>query len=87
MCITDIKASFVATGVDTSFAITADGEVHSWGFSANYQTGQGTTEDVETPERIENTAVKDRKITWAGAGGQYSMVGAACEESQVNGTA
>lgn len=85
--IKDIKASFVATGTDTSFAITEDGEVHSWGFSANYQTGQGTTDDVETPERIENTAVKDRKITWAGAGGQYSMVGAVHEESQVNGTA
>ena len=61
--------------------------MHSWGFSANYQTGQGTTDDVETPERIENTAIKDRKITWAGAGGQYSMVGAAREEGVTNGTA
>ncbi|KAI1354802.1 RCC1/BLIP-II [Xylaria sp. FL0043] len=72
----DINARFVTAGVDTSFAIDVDGQVYSWGFSANYQTGQGTTDDIEVPTKIDNTAIRDRDITWAGAGGQYSIVAA-----------
>jgi regulator of chromosome condensation len=66
----------VAAGTDHSFAITREGKVYSWGFSANYQTGQGTTDDIEAPTRIENSAIRDRKIVFAGAGGQYGIVGA-----------
>lgn len=66
----------VAAGTDHSFAITKDGKVYSWGFSGNYQTGQGTTDDIETPELIDNSAIRDRKIIFAGAGGQYGIVGA-----------
>ncbi|KAI8626025.1 RCC1/BLIP-II [Xylariaceae sp. FL1651] len=71
-----IETKFVAAGTDTSFAIDVEGRVHSWGFSANYQTGQGTTEDIEVPTMIDNTAIRDRDIIWAGAGGQYSMLAA-----------
>ncbi|KAH6647823.1 regulator of chromosome condensation 1/beta-lactamase-inhibitor protein II, partial [Truncatella angustata] len=74
--IQDINATFVATGTDTSFALTGNGQVYSWGFSANYQTGQGTSDDVEEPALIDNTAIHGRKIIWAGAGGQYSIVAA-----------
>ena len=70
----------VAAGTDHSFAITKDGKVYSWGFSANYQTGQGTDDDIEVPTLIDNTAIRDRKIIWAGAGGQYSILGAEPEE-------
>ncbi|KAK3303205.1 putative regulator of chromosome condensation protein [Chaetomium strumarium] len=66
----------VAAGTDHSFAITKEGKVYSWGFSANYQTGQGTTDDIESPSLIDNTAIRDRKIIFAGAGGQYGIVGA-----------
>ncbi|KAL2266015.1 hypothetical protein VTJ83DRAFT_5367 [Remersonia thermophila] len=66
----------VAAGTDHSFAITEEGHVYSWGFSANYQTGQGTTDDIEAPTRIDNSAIRDRKIVFAGAGGQYGIVGA-----------
>ncbi|KAI1503463.1 regulator of chromosome condensation 1/beta-lactamase-inhibitor protein II [Biscogniauxia marginata] len=71
-----IKATFVAAGTDTSFALEESGKVYSWGFSANYQTGQGTTDDIEVPTHIDNTALRGRKIIWAGAGGQYSIVAA-----------
>jgi regulator of chromosome condensation len=64
----------VTAGTDNSFALTADGKVYSWGFSVNYQTGQGTTDDIETPTLIDNTAIRGRKITYAGAGGQYSVL-------------
>ncbi|KAI0867699.1 RCC1/BLIP-II [Hypoxylon argillaceum] len=72
----DINAEFVAAGVDTSFAIDTTGRVYSWGFSANYQTGQGTTDDIEVPTVIDNSAIRSRKIVWAGAGGQYSILAA-----------
>ncbi|KAL9615295.1 MAG: hypothetical protein Q9167_000266 [Letrouitia subvulpina] len=64
----------VAAGPDHSIAITDGGKAFSWGFSANYQTGQGTDDDVDEPTVIANTAVRDRYLNWAGAGGQYSVL-------------
>lgn len=65
----------VACGIDNSFAITQDGKAYSWGFSANYQTGQGEQDDdVEVPTLIDNSAIRDRKILSAGAGGQFSVL-------------
>ncbi|TGJ82357.1 hypothetical protein E0Z10_g6421 [Xylaria hypoxylon] len=72
----DVNTQFIAAGVDTSFAVDVIGRVYSWGFSANYQTGQGTTDDIEVPTLIDNTAIRNREIIWAGAGGQYSIVAA-----------
>ena len=78
----------MAAGTDTSFAIDEAGKAYSWGFSANYQTGQGTGEDVEAPKVLDNTAVKDRKIVWAGAGGQYSIIASESESpAKTNGVA
>lgn len=68
------NAVSVAAGTDNCFAITKDGEVYSWGFSENYQTGQGITTDVPLPTLIENTAIKGKKIVYAGAGGQFSIL-------------
>lgn len=64
----------VAAGTDNSFAVSRDGKVYSWGFSANYQTGQGTIEDIHTPTVIDNTAIRDKKIIAAHAGGQFSIL-------------
>ncbi|KAI1411063.1 RCC1/BLIP-II [Hypoxylon sp. FL1857] len=77
-----IKATFVAAGTDTSFALDEGGKVYSWGFSANYQTGQGTTDDIEVPTVIDNSAIRDRRIIWAGAGGQFSVVAAESKDSK-----
>ncbi|EFQ34633.1 GDP/GTP exchange factor [Colletotrichum graminicola M1.001] len=81
------KCVYVAAGVDNNFAIDDKGEAHSWGFSANYQTGQGTTEDIETPTTIDNTAVRGKKLIFAGAGGQYSILGGVADVPKVNGFA
>ncbi len=85
--ITGINAAFVAAGTDTSFVIDDAGRAYSWGFSANYQTGQGTDDDIDVPTLIANTAVKGRQVVWAGAGGQYSVLAAETPEQngQVNG--
>lgn len=61
-------------GPEHSIVISKQGKAYSWGFSANYQTGLGTDEDVEEPTVIENTAVREVEVVWAGAGGQYSVL-------------
>jgi regulator of chromosome condensation len=66
----------VAAGSENSFAIDADGKVWSWGFSGNYQTGQGTDEDIKEATVIDNAATRDKKLVWAGAGGQFSVLAA-----------
>jgi regulator of chromosome condensation len=63
-----------ACGPDHTIVIDQDGKAYSWGFSANYQTGQGTDDDILTPTMIDNTAVRETKLTWAGCGGQYSVL-------------
>ncbi|KAF2473243.1 RCC1/BLIP-II [Lindgomyces ingoldianus] len=75
----------VACGSEHSIAITKSGKAYSWGFSANFQTGQGTLADIETPTLIDNTASKSAKYIWAGAGGQYSIM-ASIREPTMNGT-
>ena len=75
-------------GTDHTIAITTDGKAYSWGFSANYQTGQGTDEDVEVATLIDNTAVRGKRLVYAGAGGQYSVLAALAEQEDtemVNG--
>ncbi|KAL2215692.1 putative Ran exchange factor Prp20/Pim1 [Thermoascus aurantiacus ATCC 26904] len=73
VAIPGLKASVVAAGSDHSLAIDTDGRAWSWGFSATYQTGLGTQDDVEVATVIENTAVRGKKLNWAGGGGQFSV--------------
>lgn len=76
----------VAAASDNSFAVARDGKAYSWGFSSNYQTGQGTIDDIETPTHIDNTAVRGKKIIAAGGGGQFSiLIGKADATNGVNG--
>jgi regulator of chromosome condensation len=63
-----------ACGPDHTIVIDQEGKAYSWGFSANYQTGQGTDDDIEEATLIDNTAVRETKLTWAGCGGQYSVL-------------
>jgi regulator of chromosome condensation len=79
------KVSSVAAGFDNSFAVTSEGKVYSWGFSSNYQTGQGTIEDIHTPTLIDNTAIRGKMIIAAGAGGQYSMLAGEPDAPATNG--
>ena len=69
-----IAVASILAAFNIEAAIDKDGKAFSWGFSANYQTGQGTDDDISAPTRIENTAVREIKLVWAGAGGQYSIV-------------
>ncbi|KAI5459671.1 regulator of chromosome condensation 1/beta-lactamase-inhibitor protein II [Mariannaea sp. PMI_226] len=78
----DVKNTIsVTAGTDNSFAITENGKVYSWGFSSNYQTGQGTLDEIKTPTLIDNTAIRDKKIIGAGAGGQFSILVGGSDEA------
>lgn len=61
----------MAAGIDNSFAVTSRGGTsYAWSFGANYRTGLGTDESVETP-----TLVGEGKIiTVAECGGQFSVL-------------
>ncbi|KKZ64568.1 hypothetical protein EMCG_00237 [[Emmonsia] crescens] len=68
-----LHACHIGSGSEHSIAIDKDGRAWSWGFSANYQTGQGTHEDIEVASIVDNTAVRGKHLNWADAGGQYSV--------------
>ena len=77
-------AVLVAAGTDSSMAVTEDGKAYSWGFSENYQTGQGQTDDVEEATLFDNKAVRDQKLVWAGAGGQYGVLASEVVDVEMN---
>lgn len=69
-----INAIHAAAGSDHCVAVTHDGKAYSWGFGVSGQLGLGGTDDVALATLIENKAVKDKMLMWAGAGGQYSIL-------------
>lgn len=73
-------AQKATVGTDHSICINTNGEAFSWGFNVNYQCGQGNTDDITRPTQIENSAVRDREMNWAGAGGQFSVLTSVAEE-------
>lgn len=79
--------SNVTAGSEHCLAITRNGQAYAWGFSSNYQTGLGTTEDVTVATLIDNTAVRGKKLDKAYAGGQFGILTAPAEDvKMVNGT-
>jgi len=78
----NIPAVSIAAGIDNSIALTENGEVYSWGFSANYRTGQGTEEPIEEATIIDNSAINGKKMTLAGCGGQFSVLAGPTQEDE-----
>lgn len=77
----DLEGRFAAAATDSCLVVTDDGEAYSWGFSANYQTGQGTTDEITEATQIDNTAVRDKNLLWCGAGGQFSVLAGEPEDA------
>ena len=69
-----LDAVHAAAGSDHCLAVTRDGKAYSWGFGVSGQLGLGGTDDVAVATLMENKAVKDKVLVWAGAGGQYSVL-------------
>ncbi|KAH8660689.1 regulator of chromosome condensation 1/beta-lactamase-inhibitor protein II [Tricladium varicosporioides] len=74
-----IHAVSVAAAIDDSFAITPEGKAYSWGFSESYRTGQGTVETVMEAKLLNQSEVKDKKLTYVGCGGQFSVLAGPAE--------
>lgn len=66
------KVQRISCGDSTSFAITIDGEVYSWGMGSNNQLGHGNDEDCWVPRQIVSAQTKDKRILQVDSGGQHS---------------
>jgi regulator of chromosome condensation len=70
------KVSYVACGSDHTIFVTEAGRAYSTGFNSNGQLGLGHDDDYDVPQRIKSQLLELNKPTWAGAGGNFSMVAA-----------
>jgi regulator of chromosome condensation len=81
---------YAASGSDHCIAITKEHQAYSWGFNNDRQTGQAPKvkgedlDEVEVATLLDPPSIKDKKLVWAGAGGQFSLVAAAASP-MVNG--
>ncbi|KAL2024296.1 hypothetical protein VTK56DRAFT_8778 [Thermocarpiscus australiensis] len=80
------QVSYVACGTDHTIFITREGTVYATGFNSQAQLGLGHEDDVEVPELIKGKAVTDRMLTWAGAGGQFSIVAGPSNSKPIKGS-
>ncbi|KAI8249091.1 Delta-1-pyrroline-5-carboxylate dehydrogenase [Colletotrichum sp. SAR 10_77] len=69
----DLKAVFVAAGIDNCYTISKEGEMHAWGFSASYNTGLATTDTVKTPTLVRSKQLGEKKLNFIDAGGQFAV--------------
>jgi regulator of chromosome condensation len=70
----------VNAGIDNCFAITKEGKAYSWGYSENYRTGLGTEKTIEEPTLLQKGHIRDKKLTFAGCGGQFSVLAGIAEK-------
>ncbi|EJT82396.1 hypothetical protein GGTG_02369 [Gaeumannomyces tritici R3-111a-1] len=79
-----IKAVRVGAGTDCTFAITANGQVHAWGYSEGYRTGLGTENTIKQPKQITKDAnaasLTTRAFESVQPGGQFGVITAPSAE-------
>ncbi|KYK59849.1 regulator of chromosome condensation [Drechmeria coniospora] len=68
------KGVHVACGSDHTIFVNEHGHAFASGFGSEGQLGLGSDADVCIAQRIASEDVKGRFLTWAGAGGQFSVV-------------
>ncbi|RYO90011.1 hypothetical protein DL766_006643 [Monosporascus sp. MC13-8B] len=79
------EVSFVACGTDHTIFIAKEGTAYATGFNSQGQLGLGDEDDdVMVARRIKSKAVKDKMLTWAGAGGQFSVIAVLSKSSGDN---
>lgn len=64
----------VAAGTACSFAVTAPGELFSWGMGTSLQLGTGSEEDVWVPVKVTGKKIENRRILNISAGGQHTAL-------------
>ena len=76
------QCAYICAGNDHNLAVTSGGTAYSWGLNVTGQCGQGPDGDSdEEPEDtvtvatlIASSTVGNQKISWTGAGAQFSML-------------
>lgn len=64
----------VAAGTACSFAVTAPGELFSWGMGTSLQLGTGQEDDVWAPVKVAGKKIENRRILTVSAGGQHTAL-------------
>ena len=64
----------VATGSSTSFAITNNGQLYSWGMGDTLQLGNGEETDVWAPQIVTGKKLEHKKVLSVSAGGQHTAI-------------
>lgn len=64
----------VACGTDHTLFVNADGQAYATGYGFDGQLGLKYTDDVSVAQRLTGKDIKERKISWAGAGGRFSII-------------
>ncbi|KAK3371967.1 regulator of chromosome condensation 1/beta-lactamase-inhibitor protein II [Podospora didyma] len=72
------NVSCVAAASEHSLAVTKEHKVYTWGLNLSGQLGQ-KGEEIKVATLLDRIAIKGKPIVWAGAGGQYTMLGEAAE--------
>jgi regulator of chromosome condensation len=86
MVLPEIKGAVQSSsGPENNIVLTKDGKAYSWGFNPTFQCGQGTDDDVIQPTMIDNTAIRRKRLSWTGMGGQFTMLAAEAQEQLPNG--
>lgn len=64
----------IAAGTRHNFAVSASGEVFSWGVGNTSQLGLGDEEEAEVPTKVKSQAMGEYRVLLASTGGQHSVV-------------
>jgi regulator of chromosome condensation len=70
------SAVHVGCGTEHTVVVNSEGVAYSTGFGTQGQLGLGSYDDIDTFQQIPKERVKGKKLTWSGAGGQFSIVAA-----------
>ncbi|KAJ6780383.1 hypothetical protein PWT90_03527 [Aphanocladium album] len=69
-------AAYVACGTDHTIFVNREGKAFSTGIGTCSQLGLGSDDDVDVAKAVRmEKGQQDRVLCWAGAGGQFSMLG------------
>ncbi|KAI1105910.1 regulator of chromosome condensation 1/beta-lactamase-inhibitor protein II [Jackrogersella minutella] len=68
------QAAYVACDSDHTIMIDQAGNAYATGYGFQGQLGLGSNDAVKVAQRITGKNVRDMRLTWAGAGAQFSII-------------
>lgn len=68
------KVVHVACGTDHTIFVNESGRAYATGINSSGQLGLGSDDDVHVAHEVRSKDLKGRTLSWAGAGGQFSVL-------------